>query len=53
MLEALQRTGLATGALAALLVAASRLWLTVLEVIPGVLFLIIRPAARRDSPSDR
>jgi len=53
MLEALQRTGLATGALAALLVAASRLWLTVLEVIPGVLFLIIRPAARRDSPSDQ
>ena len=51
MLEALPRAGLATGALAALLVVSSRLWLTVLEVIPGVLFMLIRPATRRDSPS--
>ncbi|MEK6611629.1 MAG: lysylphosphatidylglycerol synthase domain-containing protein [Gemmatimonadota bacterium] len=53
MAESLQRTGLAVGALSALLVAASRVWLTVLEIIPGVLFLLIRPAARRDSPSDQ
>jgi len=53
MLEALPRAGLATGALAALLVVSSRLWLTVLEVIPGVLFMLMRPAARRDSSSDR
>jgi hypothetical protein len=52
MAEALQRSGLAVGAAAALLVAASRIWLTVLEIIPGVLFLLLRPAARRVSPSD-
>ncbi len=53
MAEALERAGLAVGALSALLVAASRLWLTVLEVVPGVLFLLFRPAARRGSPSDQ
>lgn len=52
MAEALQRSGLAAGAAAALLVAASRVWLTLLEIIPGVLFLVLRPAARRVSPSD-
>ncbi len=52
MAEALQRTGMATGALSALLVAASRLWLTVLELVPGVLFLILRPASRRVTSSD-
>ena len=53
MKVALEQSGLAVGALANLLMLASRLWLTVLEVIPGVLFLIFRPAARRDSSSDR
>ena len=53
MAESLERAGLAAGALSALLVAASRVWLTVLDIIPGVLFLLIRPAARRDSPSDQ
>jgi hypothetical protein len=53
MAEALQRTGLAVGALAALLVAASRVWLTILEIIPGVLFLLIRPSRRSDSSSDQ
>lgn len=52
MAEALERTGLAVGALSTLLVAASRLWLTALEIIPGVLFLLLRPAARRVSSSD-
>lgn len=32
-------TGLATGAEATLLVVASRLWLTVLEILPGLFFL--------------
>jgi hypothetical protein len=49
--EALQRTGLATGALVALLVAGSRIWLTLLEIIPGVLFLLVRPASRPTSTS--
>ncbi|MDQ8155494.1 MAG: lysylphosphatidylglycerol synthase domain-containing protein [Gemmatimonadota bacterium] len=53
MAEALQRTGLAIGAVAALLVAASRIWLTVLEIIPGVLFLLVRPLARTDFSADR
>jgi hypothetical protein len=51
MAEALQRTGLAAGALAALLVAASRVWLTVLEIIPGVLWLLLQPIER--PPSSR
>ena len=53
MAEALERAGLAVGALSALLVAASRLWLTVLEIVPGVLFLLIRPAAHRGSSSSQ
>jgi hypothetical protein len=52
MAEGLQRSGLAVGALSALLVVASRLWLTVLEVIPGLLFVLLRPTARRASSSD-
>jgi hypothetical protein len=52
MAEALQRTGLAVGALSALLVAASRVWLTILEIIPGVLFLLVRPSRRSDSSSN-
>jgi hypothetical protein len=51
MAEALQRSGLAVGALAALLVVASRVWLTILEIIPGVLLLMLRPPARSDTPS--
>lgn len=39
MYLALQRTGIAEGADATLLVVASRLWLTVLELLPGLLFL--------------
>jgi len=53
MAEALQRTGLALGAMSALLVAASRIWLTVLEIVPGVLFLLVRPMDRSDSSSNR
>ncbi len=52
MAEALQRTGLAIGGMSALLVAASRIWLTVLEIIPGVLFLLVRPLERPVTPSD-
>jgi hypothetical protein len=46
MAEALPRAGLAVGAVAALLVAASRLWLTILEVLPGLFFLLLKPADR-------
>jgi len=48
----LKDSGLAVGAVAALLVVASRVWLTILDIIPGVLFLLLRPAARRVPPSD-
>lgn len=51
MTLALKQSGLAVGSVAALLVLASRLWLTVLEIIPGVLFILLRPAARRGSSS--
>ncbi|MBI2408986.1 MAG: flippase-like domain-containing protein [Gemmatimonadetes bacterium] len=47
MAEGLQRTGLAAGGLVALLVAASRVWLTVLEIIPGVVLLLLQPLERR------
>lgn len=49
MAEALKRTELAVGATAALLVAASRVWLTILEIIPGVIFLLVRPLDRNDT----
>jgi uncharacterized membrane protein YbhN (UPF0104 family) len=42
--------GLTTGAEATLLVVASRLWLTVLEIVPGVLFLAW-PRPRPSVPS--
>lgn len=48
----LKDSGLAIGAVAALLVVASRVWLTILDLTPGVLFLLLRPAVRRASPSD-
>ncbi|MHB1094714.1 MAG: lysylphosphatidylglycerol synthase domain-containing protein [Gemmatimonadaceae bacterium] len=53
MAEALQRTGLAVGAMAALLVVSSRVWLTILEMIPGVLFLLVRPSRRSASSSHK
>ena len=40
MLDLLPRFGLATGGEALLVVLGSRLWLTILEVFPGVLFLL-------------
>lgn len=40
MMAAITRLGLANAAEAAMLAVASRLWLTVLEVLPGALFLI-------------
>ena len=53
MAEALQRTGLAVGSVAALLVISSRVWLTILEIIPGVLFLLVKPSPRSDSSSTK
>lgn len=53
MAEALQRTGLAVGAMAALLVLSSRVWLTILEIIPGVLFLLVKPSPRSASSSTK
>lgn len=52
MAEALQRTGLVAGAMAALLVLSSRVWLTILEIIPGVLFLLVRPSRRSASSAN-
>lgn len=52
MAEALRRSGLAVGATAALLVVGSRVWLTVLEIIPGVLLLLVKPP-RQDATSSR
>ncbi len=53
MAEALQRTGLAVGAVAGLLVAASRVWLTILEIIPGVLLLLLQPKHRVAPSADK
>lgn len=44
---------LATSAEATLLVVASRLWLTVLEILPGAVLLLRTPAASRPAPSPR
>lgn len=51
MAEGLQRAGLAAGGLIALLVAASRVWLTILEIIPGVILLLWQPLDRADPSS--
>jgi len=48
MVAALVRLGLTTAPEAALLAVASRLWLTVLEIVPGVLFMAF--AAARPAP---
>ena len=53
MAEALRRTGLAVGATAALLVVSSRVWLTVLEIIPGLFFMLVRPPVRPAPNFDR
>jgi uncharacterized membrane protein YbhN (UPF0104 family) len=42
--------GLAAGREAAVITIASRLWLTVLEIVPGVLFLLRR--SRDAAPSE-
>jgi hypothetical protein len=47
----LTRAGLATGAEVTLLVVASRLWLTVLEIVPGVAYLAIAPRRTKSPPS--
>lgn len=55
MTLAFTRLGLAGSADALLLAVASRLWLTVLEIVPSLLFLLARPpriADRSPSPSD-
>lgn len=55
MIAALTSAGLASPAEAALLAVASRLWLTVLEVLPGALFLAadaVRPTSN-SLPPDR
>lgn len=47
----LARFGIATGGEAWLIVLGSRLWLTVLEVLPGVLFLLFRKKSGATTPS--
>ena len=48
----LAQVGIATGGEAWLVVLGSRLWLTVLEVLPGVLFLAMRSRNSAVSPSE-
>jgi hypothetical protein len=45
------RLGLATVADAILLAALSRLWLTILEIVPGLLFLARDGVRPRPSPT--
>jgi hypothetical protein len=47
----LAQVGIATGAEAWLIVIGSRLWLTILEVLPGVAFLLVRSRNDAKSPS--
>ena len=52
MYQLLTSMSLATPKEAALLTIASRVWLTVLEIVPGLLFMLSATArARRDGPS--
>lgn len=56
LIEALGRLQLATGGAGALIVVASRLWLTVLEILPGALYLALGAGSRRSGnlvPHDR
>jgi uncharacterized membrane protein YbhN (UPF0104 family) len=46
LVATMQRAGLATPAEAAVIAVASRIWLTVLEIIPGLIALLI-PTTRR------
>jgi hypothetical protein len=48
LVTALPALGLATPAEAALLTLTSRLWLTILEVIPGLIFLAVGRGSRRE-----
>ena len=48
----LGQAGIATGGEAWLVVLGSRLWLTILEVLPGVLFLLVRSRHSAVSPSE-
>ena len=49
--ELLLQAGSVTVAEVTWLVVASRLWLTVLEILPGVVLLLARPSSRPSSPS--
>jgi hypothetical protein len=51
LLAGLQAARLVDAGEAAVLVVASRLLLTLLEALPGALFLLARPVARRSRPS--
>src|SRR5207248_4487476 len=50
LVAAMQRSGLATFAEATVVAVASRLWLTVLEILPGLLFLALRRAPTTPPP---
>jgi len=52
MAKSLERAGIAVGAMSALLQVSSRVWLTILEVVPGVLFLMVRPLDRSNNSVD-
>jgi len=50
LIEGLARLGLMSASDAAIVALASRLWLTVLEVAPGVVALLVTHATHRSSP---
>ena len=52
MLEILQRAGLALAPEAALITLSSRIWLTLLEVTPAIVFWAHHRARRRSSTTD-
>ena len=43
----LEQFGIAAGAEATLIVLASRLWLTIIEILPGLAFLLLRRPGQR------
>jgi hypothetical protein len=51
LLGLLDRFGIASGAEALLLVVVSRVWLTILEIIPGVLYLVAPDTGRPPPPT--
>jgi glycosyltransferase 2 family protein len=52
LVATMERAGLASPAEAAVIAVASRIWLTVLEIVPGLIALAIPAGAERDAAPD-